>query len=134
MDRDKVTHAVETAFELWIDEYTGCSWFKEDEVRQAKEDAIALLKEQDYRGWLMDMFHKYGRDDLIALLVLHGEENLLADVLKEQEAVVRCKDCKKCDLPEEEPYEDGYCSQCGYVKMDWFYADGERRDTDERQK
>ena len=41
-------------------------------------------EKEDYRGWLMDMFHKYGRDDLIALLVLHGEENLLADVLKEQ--------------------------------------------------
>ena len=47
MDREKVIHAVETAFELWIDEYTGCSWFKEDEVRQAKEDALAMLKEQD---------------------------------------------------------------------------------------
>ena len=46
IDREKVIHAVETAFELWIDEYTGCSWFKEDEVRQAKEDALALLKEQ----------------------------------------------------------------------------------------
>lgn len=46
-DREKVIHAVETAFELWIDEYTGCSWFKEDEVRKAKESAIKLLKEQD---------------------------------------------------------------------------------------
>ena len=41
--------------------------------------------------------------------------------------LIRCKDCKKCDLPEEEPYEDGYCSRCGYVKMDWFCADGERK-------
>lgn len=46
-DREKVIHAVETAFELWIDEYTGCSWFKEDEVRKAKEDALALLKENE---------------------------------------------------------------------------------------
>ena len=43
--------------------------------------------------------------------------------------VTRCKDCKKCDLPEEKPYEDGYCSRCGYVKMDWFCADGERKET-----
>lgn len=42
--------------------------------------------------------------------------------------LVRCKDCKKCDLPEEEPYENGYCSRCGYVTMDWFCADGEGRD------
>jgi len=44
--------------------------------------------------------------------------------------LVRCKDCKKCDLPEEEPYENGYCSRCGYVTMDWFCAEGERRDDD----
>lgn len=56
-------------------------------------DAIALLKEQDYRSWLMDMFHKYGRDDLIALLVLHGEENLLADVLKEHGETELCDRC-----------------------------------------
>ena len=48
IDREKVIHAVEKAFELWIDEFTGCSWFKEDEVRQEKEDAIALLKEQKH--------------------------------------------------------------------------------------
>ena len=54
-DREKVIHAVETAFELWIDEYTGCSWFKEDEVRQAKEDALAMLKEQDVKtGYWID--------------------------------------------------------------------------------
>lgn len=47
MDREKVIHAVETAFDVWIDEYTGCSCFKEDKVRQAKEDALALLKEQE---------------------------------------------------------------------------------------
>ena len=41
--------------------------------------------------------------------------------------LVRCKDCKKCDLPEEEPYENGYCSRCGYVKMDWFCADGKHK-------
>lgn len=50
MDRGKVIHAVETAFDVWIDEYTGCSWFKEDEVRQAKEDVLAMLKnEQNFR-------------------------------------------------------------------------------------
>lgn len=53
----------------------------------AMKDALALLKEQDYRKWLMDMFHKYERDDLIALLVQYGEENLLKTVLKEHESV-----------------------------------------------
>ena len=32
----------------------------------------------------MDMFHKYERDDLAALLVRYGEEDLLATVLKAQ--------------------------------------------------
>ena len=75
------------------------------------EERLAIVLEgkeqdQDYRGWLMDMFHKYGRDDLIALLVSHGEENLLADVLKEQQEAV-------------EPYMDfdGHdvwrCGKCG---------------------
>ena len=42
--------------------------------------------------------------------------------------IVMCKDCKKCDLPEEEPYENGYCSRCGYVTMNWFCADGVEKD------
>ena len=49
-------------------------------------DVLALLKEQDYRTWIIDMFHKYNRDDLIALMVQKGEESILAGLLKEQEA------------------------------------------------
>lgn len=117
-------------------------------IHKKNERIEKLLKEQDYRGWLMDMFHKYGRDDLIALLVLPEEENLLADVLKGQEtqkffvdesgnitplpAVVRCKDCINCV---KEPNGELYCDilAVGYeplgskkVTDDWFCADGER--------
>ena len=53
------------------------------------------------------------------------EDKLMHDVLaflKEQEAVVRCKDCK---------YYHGVNFGCGalnlYPKPDWFCADGERR-------
>ena len=46
-DIDEVIQAVETAFDVWIDEYTGCSNFKEDKVRQMKENALELLKEQE---------------------------------------------------------------------------------------
>ena len=42
----QIARSVETVFDVWIDEYTGCSWFKEDKVRQAKEDALALIKGQ----------------------------------------------------------------------------------------
>ena len=61
-------------------------------------------------------------------------------LLKEQEAVVRCKDCKWWDKKDESPY--GYCHACkhGYsspnweigiyrtYKGDWFCADGERKE------
>lgn len=45
---DEVIQAVETAFDVWIDEYTGCSNFKEDKVRQMKENALNILKKQQY--------------------------------------------------------------------------------------
>ena len=79
MDREKVIKALEYFNKNRICLSHLIPW---DEI----VEAIALLKENDYRSWLMDMFHKYGRDDLIALLVLYGEENLLAAMLKEQEA------------------------------------------------
>lgn len=61
-------------------------------------------------------------------------------LLKEQEAVVRCKDCKWWDKKDDSNY--GYCHACkhGYYsdhweigiyrtyKGDWFCADGERRE------
>ena len=60
-------------------------------------------REQDYRTWIIDMFHKYNRDDLIALMVQKGEESILAGLLKEQEPVApnvssteqRCGNCNK---------------------------------------
>lgn len=46
-DREKVIDSVKTAFEIWIDEYDGCSWFEKDKVEKEKEDALSLLKEQE---------------------------------------------------------------------------------------
>lgn len=46
-DIEKLINAVKTAFEVWIDDSAGLSWFNEDEVIQAEEDAIALLKDHD---------------------------------------------------------------------------------------
>ena len=89
-DREKVIHAVETAFELWIDEYTGCSWFKEDDVRQAKEDAIALLKEQEAKtveSIQMDRSDKWGAD-------LTGY-------------------CPSCKRPLKSRFNKRFCGECG---------------------
>ena len=121
-DREKVIHAVETAFELWIDEYTGCSWFKEDEVRQAKEDAIAVLKEQE------DM----GKELTDAMELVRKKNERIEKLLKEQEAVVYCKDCKygkihginvECIAHEEVGYDPE-----PWHPLEWFCADGERKE------
>ena len=62
----------------------------------------------------------------------YGILNDALALLKEQEAVVRCKDCVKCV---KEPNGDLYCDvlAIGYeplgskrVSADWFCADGER--------
>lgn len=56
------------------------------QTAQSMMEGICLLKDQDYRTWIIDMFHKYNRDDLIAFMVQKGEESILAGLLKEQEA------------------------------------------------
>ena len=53
--------------------------------------------------------------------------DLIDELLKEQEAIVRCKDCKW-------RYEDDGMSLCGYhsgwfpAEPDWFCAASERKD------
>lgn len=45
--------------------------------------------------------------------------NSAIDLLKEQKAIVRCKDCKYYD-------ENGACMKDGFLTDDWFCTDGER--------
>ena len=61
------------------------------------------------------------------------------ELLKEQQPIVRCKDCKWWDKKPDSPY--GYCHACKHghhsehweigiyrtYKGDWFCADGERQ-------
>ena len=48
--------------------------------------------------------------------------------LKEQEAVVRCKDCKHYDDVTNECENNGSpCYRNGWCGIDWFCADGERK-------
>ena len=52
-------------------------------------------------------------------------------LLKEQEAVVRCKDCKHCYFASNRvPNERSYaCEKHGIdIVPDWFCADGERKE------
>lgn len=37
---------------------------------------------EEYRDWIINAFHKYGRDELIGLIVPYGEEGLLRSELQ----------------------------------------------------
>ena len=63
------------------------------------------------------------------------QENLKADVialLKEQEAIVQCKDCKHGRRMKTENGIEVYCENNRieriFCEQDWFCADGRRRD------
>lgn len=58
--------------------------------------------------------------DTVELPIEQAKEILA--LLKEQETVVRCKDCKYYD-------ENGTCMKDGFLTDDWFCADGEKGET-----
>ena len=37
---------------------------------------------EEYRDWIINLLHKYGRDEFIALIVPYGEESLLKSALR----------------------------------------------------
>ena len=37
---------------------------------------------EEYRDWIINAFHKYGRDEFIGLIVPYGEEGLLRSELQ----------------------------------------------------
>jgi hypothetical protein len=111
-DREKVIKGIHDARRYledreWVDKSVGVHI-------DALNDALALLKEYDTQV-------QY-RDDHIA--EYEKEIKSLNKLLKEQEAVVRCKDCKHYD-PEEQRCGDGLD---GIFAPDWFCADGERKE------
>ena len=85
-------------------------------IAQWSDDALNLLKEQEHKD---KMFH-----------ALEDDWKRLKELLKEQEEVVRCKDCKhgyECEF-------DIKCENEGNPQMfgtrhkpNWFCADGEGR-------
>ena len=103
---------------------------REKIIKELKRCVLVTTKEYGKPEYVEIPYELY--KDVLALL----KEKETANIYKCQncgtwvsaENVVRCKDCKHCDLPEEKPYENGYCSRCGYVTMNWFCADGVRRE------
>lgn len=80
----------------------------------------------------------------VAKLILCNQQMLTSEVcirigqaitdaialLKEQEAVVRCKDCKQSGI-DSTSYPQYWCSaHSEYHDAEWFCADGERGNTD----
>lgn len=56
MDREKTIKAVETCFDDWIDKHWNLHPLELDNVRQMKDDAIALLKEHEPKPAIKDIY------------------------------------------------------------------------------
>ena len=106
MNIEKAIHAVETAFNVWIDEYIGCSWFKEDEVRQAKENALALLKEQE--GKIKTLEDKNVKLMLLVNEYLKKEREEAVEPFSDDDGAYWCGSCHY-DIV----WHQKYCSNCG---------------------
>ena len=113
MDRNEVIKEIEELL-------NGYPVFIPEAAKRGLSDALALLKDYDTQL-------QY-RDDHIA----EYEKEIKRLEGKEQEAVVRCKDCRYW-LPMNRFHEDyhpgnGECElNCWVRQMDWFCADGERK-------
>lgn len=124
-DIEKVIKAIEDCVFHKIDcvdcDYDGCVFKHGDCRRDLLADALALLKEQERKD---KMFN-----------ALEGEWKRLKELLKEQEAVVRCKDCMYGEQSRnakgekmvfcyngDTGIEDGYLHE-----PEWFCAEGERK-------
>ena len=85
------------------------------------------MTKEDYRTWMIEMLHKYGHDELIAMMVQYGEEKLLADRLKEQETVEHaCEILRSNGWTETEPI----CSECDAIHVVRCKECGKRNTSD----
>lgn len=103
-DREKVIRGLECC--IGQCNYHGCPYKDPCEnangVKSIMADALVMLKEQQQQIW-----------------EFQDQVEYLTDKLKEQEAVVRCKDCM----------HKNYCSIHDAKYLDeWFCADGERKE------
>lgn len=81
---------------------------------------------EDAIKWLGNLKNDIGNPHYECLWPYAQAIDEICELLKEQETVVRCKDCKHCKYPES---EKDWCKKGhlhGNAKT-WFCADGERR-------
>ena len=103
MDREKVIRDFETIINICRED--GCDFV--DLSFECAEYILALLKEQE------QMYY-----------TLEHDWRMCRKLLKEQEAIVRCKDCKKRNSWECWQYFFGRIK----IPDDWFCADGEEKE------
>ena len=110
MDREKVIKDLDELYRLIYQSNV------DGEILGSLHDAIALLKEQEDLGKELEN----------AIELIHKKNERIEKLLKEQEAVVRCKDCK--DFEPDGIYTMCYRHNGLSPNEDWFCADGEKRE------
>lgn len=111
-NREKVIKA----YEDFVNGYE-CFCTSDDYEYEMHRAVLSLLKEQE----------DLGTELTNAVELIHKKNERIEKLLKEQEAIVRCKDCKW-------KYEDDGRSLCGYhsgwfpAEPNWFCADGVKRE------
>lgn len=136
-DREKVIKALECIVADTDLDCKKCDYYIRDDVPQycattnVLRDALALLKEQEETiNDLTETIRQLNQHikDLSEYMTPYGkvkDVKAYAELLKEQEAVVRCKDCKWYDK------QNNWCISLDIAEQgeDWFCADGERKET-----
>ena len=141
IDKDKIIKGLQCCSVRGMNtcELQGCPYYPEryDEWNRCTNhltvDAITLLKEQEpiesinfgdkteimanLEGLTWDDWHMYHSDTEVQNIAKSAFD-LLISLLKEQKAVVWCKDCKSY-------YANG--GNCDQVLAEWFCADGDRK-------
>ena len=118
MDREKVINAIECCIDGCLCAECDYEGIKRCWDKVLLTDVLDLLKDQD------DM----GKELTDAMELVRKKNERIEKLLKEQEAVVRCKDCKQSGI-DSSSYPKYWCSaHTEYHDGDWFCADGVKKD------
>ena len=104
-------------------------------MEMSKLEKVIIWLKYDYLP-RVGAYRKDCKQGCDACMPLHDGDNYcdidmlckILAVLKEHEAVVRCKDCRHCTFSDGEQLADCMIKQGWFpVKPDWFCADGENK-------
>ena len=97
-EREKVIEDVETAFDIWIDEYEGTSYYDIAKVKQAKADALTLLKEQEEKIHQFESMNVSASGNGTAIGVLHGGMTIKKEYHQQAKEVYNIGHVNRLDL------------------------------------